>query len=278
MKKNINVQTTNATQSTTAKQNYQPTGYYLIEDEDMRKYLESTGTKIVTIALNGKKHMYALIPCETQVEADNLNRSLNTMKKKVDRSRAKHKLYEVSLDTMTTAGYDPTLDVAPAPLSITITNNTDEELTEDELTAIEELMALEEEESEDDATDASEDNGDFNDVDLSSYGKKNYARGGYDSSTDKNNPEYLYAQAVLLHELANVVNALTGEKRELVKMIASGQSERSKAIELDVSRTTLQKHKYSLLDELKEQMKDYKQNIIIHLFIGAGGFPSAPKF
>ena len=103
MKKNINVQTTNATQSTTAKQNYQPTGYYLIEDEDMRKYLESTGTKIVTIALNGKKHMYALIPCETQVEADNLNRSLNTMKKKVDRSRAKHKLYEVSLDTMTTA-------------------------------------------------------------------------------------------------------------------------------------------------------------------------------
>lgn len=258
MKKNLNVQATNTTQSIKAKKNYQPTGYYLIEDEGMRKYLESTGTKIVTIALNGKKHMYALIPCETQAEADNLNRSLNAMKKKEDRARTKQKVYEVSLDAMTTAGYDPTLDVAPAPLTVTITNYTDKELTEEELVAIEGLMALEEEEAEDDATDTSEDNGDANDVDLTSYEKKSYARGGYDSSTDENNPEYIYAHAMLLHELSNVVNALTGEKKELAKMIASGQSERSKAIELHVNRTTLQKHKYTLLDELKEQLKDYK--------------------
>ncbi len=258
MKKNINVQTINKTQSSTSKKNYLPTSYYLIEDEGMRKYLESTGTKIVTIALNGKKHMYALIPCETQAEADNLNRSLNAIKKKEDRARTKQKLYEVSLDTMTTAGYDPTLDVAPTPLMVTITNNSGEELTEEELAAIEELTALEEENIKDDATDTTEDNVDANDVDLTSYGIKNYARGGYDSSSDENNPEHLYAHAMLLHELSNVINALTGEKRELAKMIASGQSERSKASELHVNRTTLQKHKYALLAELGEQLKDYK--------------------
>ena len=257
MAKNISKTVCNTTpiQSTVQKKHYQPTSYYLIEDEGMRKHLESKGTKIVTIVLNGKKHMYALIPCETQALADNLNRSFNAMNKKEDRAKAKQKIHEVSLDTMTSAGYDPTLDVAPAPLTVHITNNSDEELTTEELSTIEELTSFVENTSANTDVDTTAHNVDA-DI-YSTVGKKNYSKGGYDSSTDENNPESILAQAVLLHELANVVNALTGEKKELAKMIASGQSERSKANELNVKRTTLQKHKYSLLEELKEQMKDY---------------------
>jgi hypothetical protein len=54
---------------------------------------------------------------------------------------------------------------------------------------------------------------------------KNICRGGYDSSSDLNNPEYICAKEILYSKLHVLINELNGEELAIVQMIMVGASE-----------------------------------------------------
>ena len=88
------------------------------------------------------------------------------------------------------------------------------------------------------------------------YGKKPVNKGGYDSSTDLNNPEYIVAKKTLYAKLGALVDELDGEDLEIVIAIMQDKSERKLAEELGIARTTLQAHRAKLMARLRDALKD----------------------
>lgn len=58
-----------------------PLIYYPIDDDDRESvsFYENTGCAIRTITLNGKPHLFALVPAETQKQADRINREFGIL-------------------------------------------------------------------------------------------------------------------------------------------------------------------------------------------------------
>ena len=54
---------------------------YQIEDDDCEcvSFYENNGCAIRTITLNGKPHLFALVPAETQKQADRINREFGIL-------------------------------------------------------------------------------------------------------------------------------------------------------------------------------------------------------
>lgn len=95
----------------------------------------------------------------------------------------------------------------------------------------------------------------YTDEDGNTRGK-NVCRGGYDSSSDLNNPEYICAKEILYAKLHALINELDGEELEIVQMIMDGTSEREYTKEHGIARSTFQGHKNKLLARLREALKD----------------------
>lgn len=82
--------------------------------------------------------------------------------------------------------------------------------------------------------------------------------GGYDASSDDNNPEEIAAYGVVIDALHTALKELTSEKLRACQMVANDESQRFVAEELNIPRRTLRDRKDSALKELGEKLKDYK--------------------
>ena len=58
-----------------------PLIYYPIDDDDCESvsFYENNGYAVRTITLNGKAHRFALVPAETQKQADRINREFSIL-------------------------------------------------------------------------------------------------------------------------------------------------------------------------------------------------------
>lgn len=58
-----------------------PLIYYPIDDDDRESvsFYENNGCAVRTITLNGKPHRFALVPTETQEQADRINREFSIL-------------------------------------------------------------------------------------------------------------------------------------------------------------------------------------------------------
>ena len=116
MTNNVNIQTNNATQSTTStkvKANVKNPIYYQIEDGGIEtiKYYEGIGVPVRTIAFSGRPaHLYALVEAKDKAEADAMNRVLGNMHKEEIRAMKKILDNEASYDQLLEDGYDPASD------------------------------------------------------------------------------------------------------------------------------------------------------------------------
>lgn len=55
--------------------------YYPIDEDDCESvsFYENAGCAVRTITLNGKPHLFALVPAETQKQADRINREFGIL-------------------------------------------------------------------------------------------------------------------------------------------------------------------------------------------------------
>lgn len=81
---------------------------------------------------------------------------------------------------------------------------------------------------------------------------------GFDAKDDTNNPEEIIAYKVVINALNNALDELTEEKLRACQMVANGESQRTFAEKLGISRRTLRDRKDSAMSELGKKMKDYK--------------------
>lgn len=81
---------------------------------------------------------------------------------------------------------------------------------------------------------------------------------GFDAKDDTNNPEEIIAYKVVINALNNALDELTEEKLRACQMVANGESQRTVAEKLGISRRTLRDRKDSAMSELGKKMKDYK--------------------
>lgn len=81
---------------------------------------------------------------------------------------------------------------------------------------------------------------------------------GFDAKDDTNNPEEIIAYKVVINALNNALDELTEEKLRACQMVANGESQRTVAEKLGISRRTLRDRKDSAMSELSKKMKDYK--------------------
>lgn len=264
------ITTETAVTTTTEKAHkYAPTYYYPIEENDFvtKKYFEDKGIPVVTINRYGKDRWFALVPdsdfttaTDDEIEAiyaraDVLSRKLDNMRRTSERKAAKVKKKETSsLDTMISAGYDPTLD--NIKVGITITETTDEE-DDNSITDEHDTTENNAHESENENIDNVEcDDSRYEDSDADTYGfKPAKARGMYNSFSDENNPEYIYAKSELYSKLYQIVEGLSKDDKEIIKMIISDTKERDKATELDIHQSTLNSKKKRLMAKLRAELK-----------------------
>lgn len=81
---------------------------------------------------------------------------------------------------------------------------------------------------------------------------------GYDAKDDTNNPEEIIAYKLVINALNNALDELTEEKLRACQMVANGESQRTIAEKLGISRRTLRDRKDSAIKELGDKLKDYK--------------------
>lgn len=81
---------------------------------------------------------------------------------------------------------------------------------------------------------------------------------GFDAKDETNNPEEIIAYKVVINALNNALDELTEEKLRACQMVANGESQRTVAEKLGISRRTLRDRKDSAMSELGKKMKDYK--------------------
>ena len=65
----------------TINPNHRPLIYYPIDDDDCESvsFYETNGCAIRTITLNGRSQRFALVPAQTQKQADRINREFNIL-------------------------------------------------------------------------------------------------------------------------------------------------------------------------------------------------------
>lgn len=250
--------TTEVTTSTTTE--YGPTCYMPIDDNDegSRKFYRDNGIPVVTINRYGRNKLFALVDPDEGMKAlakdegisieelsETFSRKIDSDRRTAERKGIKVRTHEVaSIEAMLDAGYDPTGDTLNIELTINTKNDTPNESTDEETDNTPEDV-----------------NNDFDSesIEGDDYGftKGTASKGGYDSYSDDNNPEYIHAKEVLLEQLHKAIDGLEGENWEIIEMIMSGKSDRQKAAELGMPQRTLSRHRTKLMDELRELLKDY---------------------
>ena len=70
-----------ASSNATINPDRRPLIYYPIDNDDCESvsFYENNGCVIRTITLNGKPHLFALVPAETQKQADRINREFGIL-------------------------------------------------------------------------------------------------------------------------------------------------------------------------------------------------------
>ncbi len=251
--------TTEVTTATTTTTEYGPTCYMPIDDNDegSRKFYRDNGVPVVTINRYGRNKLFALVDPDEGMRAlaedegisieeltDAFSRAIDNDRRTAERRTIRVRTHEVaSLENMLAAGYDPTGDSSNVELTIT-TKCEASETTDDEAANTSEGITS----PSDSESIANEDYG---------FTKKAVSKGGYDSYSDDNNPEYIHAKEILLEQLHKAIDGFEGENWEIIDMIISGKSDRQKAAELGMPQRTLSRHKAKLMDELRELLKDY---------------------
>lgn len=270
MKKNVNVQTTTETKTTTVTTvttttttettERIPAACYMPidkQDKGAEDFYKANGIQVKTINLFGSNRVCAIVPHPEYDEAASeeertavedkskaFSKDINDYRRKRMYHDGKRLAHEgISLNGMMEVGYEPSdsnLDVA-----ITIsTRMTEKEEIDKELGA-----------DEDKQSDTYTSYVSYTDEDGNTRGK-NVCRGGYDSSSDLNNPEYICAKEILYAKLHALINELDGEELAIVQMIMDGASEREYTKEHGIARSTFQGHKNKLLARLREALKD----------------------
>lgn len=99
--------THNASINATINPDRCPLMYYLIDDDDYESisFYENNGCAVRTIFLNGKPHRFALVPTETQEQADRFNREFSYLQQQGQHSLQQKMDNEVSYDQMIEDGY-----------------------------------------------------------------------------------------------------------------------------------------------------------------------------
>ncbi len=84
-----------------------PLIYYPIDDDDCESvsFYENNGCAVSTITLNGKPHRFALVPTETQEQADRFNREFSYLQQQEQHSLQQKMDNEVSYDQVVEDGY-----------------------------------------------------------------------------------------------------------------------------------------------------------------------------
>lgn len=268
MTKNVNVQTTTETKTTVTTVTTTTTEtteciaapcYMPIDKQDAgaEAFYKSNGIPVKTIDIFGSKRVCAIVPhpdyekATSEDERATIKDKAKTFSKDINDYR-RYRMYHdgkyvshegISLTGMMEVGYEPSdnnLDVAiKISTKMTEKNEIDKELGSDV-----------DEQSDSYTTYIS---------DKDVYGKsrsKKVCRGGYDSSSDLNNPEYICAKEILYAKLHALINELDGEELAIVQMIMDGASEREYTKEHGIARSTFQGHKNKLLARLRESLKD----------------------
>lgn len=216
-----------------------------ITEPGAEKYYKQRGINVRKVNIFGTDVLCAFIDDEEYEQAtperktEILEKSTAFTKAMSDdrRHRAYHdsvaRKHESSLDTLIDAGYDPSANSIDVAIKIS-KKVTESETNDDDSTTTESKQ----------------------DDDDRFYVKKPVNKGGYDSSTDLNNPEYIVAKKTLYAKLGSLVDELDGEDLEIVIAIMENKSERKLAEELGIARTTLQAHRAKLMARLRDALKD----------------------
>lgn len=252
MTKNVNIKTTKTvttettiTTATSVPANYMPID--LEKDPGAEDFYKANGIPVRSMEKFGKKRLYAIIPVEnydnlseeekvaSAEKARAFSRNIDNHRRSSERVAARIARNEnISLDSVMASGYDPTLDVIPFGVIYDEAKSDDDcEVTKTE------------------GTDSSISEDDFE------YASNTTSRGGYDSFSDDNNPEYIVAKKLLYAKLHDMIDELDGEDLKIVAAIMAAKSERQLAKELHSSRTTLQGHRTKLMDCLREILGDF---------------------
>lgn len=231
-------------------------------DFGAEEYYKQNGVTVRTMDKFGKKRVYAILPIEgyedasadeqiaLEAQADEFTQAIDNHRRSAARAIGRVTEHEkMSLDRIFDAGYDPTLDKIDVAIKIShkleqndqdkedgINNESDVEDTE---TVDSEITPLDEE---------------MDDFDYA--GKPSVSRGGYDSFSDFNNPEYIVAKKTLYAKLHKIVNELDGEDLAIATAIMEGMSERKLAEKLGVANSTLQRHREKLMARLRDILGD----------------------
>lgn len=69
--------------NTAINPDHRPLVYYPIDDDDCESvsFYENNGCAVRTITLNGNPHRFALVPAETQEQADRINREFSYLQR-----------------------------------------------------------------------------------------------------------------------------------------------------------------------------------------------------
>ena len=258
MKKNVNVQTTTETKTTTVTtvtttvttNDATDKAVYImpidfITEPGAEKYYKQRGVNVRKVNIFGTDVLCAFIhdeeyknatperKAEIRAKSEAFTKAMSDDR----RHRAYHDMvarnHESPLDTLIDAGYDPSADSIDVAIKIS--------------------KKISESENNEDGSASTETK--QNDDDRY-YGKKPVNKGGYDSSTDLNNPEYIVAKKTLYAKLGALIDELDGEDLEIVIAIMQDKSERKLAEELGIARTTLQAHRAKLMARLRDALKD----------------------
>lgn len=89
-----------------------PLIYYPIDNDDYESvsFYENNGCAVRTITLNGKPHRFALVPAETQEQADCINREFSNLQRQKQHRLQPKMDNEVSYDQMVKDGYHFAVD------------------------------------------------------------------------------------------------------------------------------------------------------------------------
>ena len=268
MTKNVNVQTTTETKTTVTTITTTTTEtteciaapcYMPIDKQDAgaEAFYKANGIPVKTIDIFGSKRVCAIVPhpdydetssatdkALVEEKAKKFSKDINDYRRYRMYHDDKYVSHEgISLTGMMEIGYEPSDNNLDVAIKIS-TKMTEKEEIDKELGADEDKQS--------DTYTSYESDTDEN----GNARGKNVCRGGYDSSSDLNNPEYICAKEILYAKLHALINDLDGEELAIVEMIMEGASEREYAKEHCIARSTFQGHKNKLLARLREALKD----------------------
>lgn len=232
--------TTTTTTTVSAEAEKSPVIYMPIDpatEPGAEAFYKANGIPVVTMMKFGKARQYALIPAtEIDVPVEKQADAAKDFTRHIDNyrrqeARSAHRIYShetTSLNSILEAGYDPTLDNIDVAIKIASEGTHETAATK----------------SSDDAF---------------VYGdKKQRNRGGYNASSDSNNPESIYITKSSHEAVKAILDGLDGEALDIANLIMGETSVPELLDKLNISRSTLYKHRDELLAELNKLLKHYK--------------------